>query len=417
MGTSQELKGPDLSAGIDGSELKENEPLLGHASGEAIVLVRRAGGICAVGAICSHYGGPLAEGIVEGETIRCPWHHSRFDLRTGAPTRPGRDPIPCYRVERQGARIRVGERLAASPAPTRQGGPDRVVIAGAGAAANACAEELRRQGYGGPITMVGSEGTPPVDRPNLSKDYLAGTAPEEWVPLRSEDFYASQKIELVARAEVTAIDPKRRTVQLSTGASLPYGALLIATGAEPIRLPIPGAERALTLRSLADSRAIAQRASAGRRAVVIGASFIGLEVAASLRARKVEVTVVAPEARPLERVLGPELGDFIRALHEEHGVRFRLGRKPASIEAESVALDDGTALPADLVVMGVGVRPRLKLAEQIGLRLDKGVLVDPTLKTSADGIWAAGDIVRFPNPRDGQPIRVEIGRASCRERV
>src|SRR6267378_1772602 len=157
---------------------------------------------------------------------------------------------------------------------------------------------------------------------------------------------------------------------LSTGRSLRYGALLLATGAEPVRLAIPGADRALTLRTLADSRAIVAGAAPGRRAVVIGASFIGLEVAASLRQRKMEVTVVAPEARPLERVLGPELGDFVRALHEEHGVKFQLGRKPARIEAQAVALDDGTALPADLVVMGVGVRPRLQLAQQAGLRVD-----------------------------------------------
>jgi len=407
MGTSQELKGPDLLAGIDAASVKESEPLLGHANGEAIVLVRQGGGVCAVGATCTHYGGPLAEGIVEGDTIRCPWHHARFDLRTGAPTRPGRDGIPCYRVQEQGGRIRVGERLPEASVAARRAGPDRVLIAGAGAAGNACAEELRRQGYGGPITMTGGEGTPPVDRPNLSKDYLAGTAPEDWVALRGPDFYASRQIELLPDAEITAVDPAHKTAQLSTGATQRYGALLLAMGAEPIRLPIPGAERALTLRSLADSRAIAQRAVEGRRAVVIGASFIGLEVAASLRNRKVEVTVVAPEARPLERVLGPGLGDFVRALHEEHGVRFRLGRKPAAIEADAVRLDDGTVLPADPVVMGVGVRPRLKLAEQIGARMDKGVLVDATLKTSVEGIWAAGDIARFPDPRAGQPIRVE----------
>src|SRR5467141_4243047 len=323
MSAPQELKGPDFAAGVDASGLKDGEPLLGHAAGEPIVLVRRGGEVCAVGAVCTHYGGPLAEGIVEGDTIRCPWHHARFDLRTGAPTRPGRDPLACYRVERQDGRLRVGERLA-PPRTGRSAGPESAFIVGAGAAGNACAEELRRQGYEGPITMFGSEGTPPVDRPNLSKDYLAGTAPEDWIPLRGRDFYSERRIDLLEQAEVTAVDAGRREVRLSTGESLRFGALLLATGAEPIRLGIPGGDRALTLRSFADSKAIAARASSGRRAVVLGASFIGLEVAASLRARNVEVSVVAPEASPLERVLGRELGDFVRAVHEEHGVRFHL---------------------------------------------------------------------------------------------
>ncbi len=406
MSGQQELKGPDLAAGIDGAQLREGEPLLGHAGGEPIVLVRRGEAICAVGAVCTHYGGPLAEGIVEGDTIRCPWHHARYDLRTGAPQRPGRDPVPCYRVEQQGGHVRVaGRASAAQPRPAA--GPASVVIVGAGAAGNACAEELRRQGYAGAIALVGAEGTPPVDRPNLSKDYLAGTAPEEWVPLRGREFYAEHRIELRESAEAASLDTARRELRLSSGEKLGYGALLLATGAEPIRLPIPGAERALLLRTLADSRAIAARAAAGRRAVVIGASFIGLEAAASLRARDVEVVVVAPESRPLERVLGSALGDFVRALHEEHGVTFQLGRKPAAIETDRVTLDDGSSLAADLVVMGVGVRPRLGLAEQAGLRLDKGVLVDEKLRTSAEGVWAAGDIARFPDPRGGAPIRVE----------
>jgi len=405
MSGPQELKGPDLAAGVEAAQLKEGEPLLGHAVGEAVVLVRSGGELCAVCAACSHYGGPLAEGIVESNTIRCPWHHARFDLRTGAPSRPGRDPVACYRVEQQGGRVRVGGRLTA-PQPATAAGPERVVIVGAGAAGNACAEELRRLGYQNPIALLAGEGTVPVDRPNLSKDYLAGTAPEEWIPLRGSDFYAAQKIDLLEGAEVMGIDVARREVRLSKGQPLRYGALLLATGAEPIRLPIPGAERALLLRSFADSKAIVARAREGQRAVVIGASFIGLEVAASLRARKMEVAVVAPEARPLERVLGPELGDFVRALHEEHGVRFHLGRKPARMDAGSVALDDGSSLAADLVVMGVGVRPRLQLAEQAGLRVDKGVVVDATLR-AADGVWAAGDIARFPDPRTGRPIRVE----------
>ncbi len=406
MGTSQDLKGPDLAAGIDGSELKENQPFLGHAKGEAVVVVKRGNEICAVGASCTHYGGPLAEGIVEGDTIRCPWHHARFDLRTGAPTRPGRDGISCYRVAEVDGRIRVGERLPIAEAPVRAG-PESVVVVGAGAAGNACVEELRRQGYRGSITMLGGEGTAPVDRPNLSKDYLAGTATEEWVPLRGRDYYVEQKIDLRPDVVVSGIDAKSHQVQLSTGATLGYGALLLATGAEPVRVPIPGAERAFTLRSFTDSKNIASRAKPGARAVVIGASFIGLEVAASLRARKIEVTIVAPDSVPLQRVLGPALGDFIRSLHEEHGVHFRLGHKPVRIDSTSVFLDDGATLPADLIVMGVGVRPRLLLAENAGLRMDRGVLVDSSLRTSAQDVWAAGDIARFPDPRGGPPMRVE----------
>jgi apoptosis-inducing factor 3 len=406
MGATQELKGPDLGAGIDGAQLRDGEPLLGHAAGEPIVVVKQGGEVCAVGATCTHYGGPLAEGIVERGTIRCPWHHARFDLRTGAPERPGRDPIPCYRIEQQGGRVRVGGRIAPAQ-PRATAGPESAVIIGGGAAGNACAEELRRQGYAGPITLLAGEGTLPVDRPNLSKDYLAGTAPEDWIPLRGRDYYAERAIDVRTGVEAASLDVAKREVRLSTGESLRYGALLLATGAEAIRLGIPGAERALLLRTFANSKAIAAPTDAGRRAVVIGASFIGLEVAASLRARNVEVAVVAPESRPLERVLGPELGDFVRALHEEHGVRFHLGRKPARIDGGSVALDDGTALPADLVVMGVGVRPRLGLAEKAGLRMDKGVVVDATLRTGADGVWAAGDIARFPNPRSGRQIRVE----------
>jgi NADPH-dependent 2,4-dienoyl-CoA reductase/sulfur reductase-like enzyme len=325
-------------------------------------------------------------------------------LRTGAAERPGRDAIPCYRVEEQGGRVRVRERLAVAQ-PRTAAGPESVVIVGAGAAGNACAEELRRQGYDKPITMVGPEA--PVDRPNLSKDYLAGTAPEEWVPLRGREFYSRERIDLLEQGEITAIDATQREVRLSSGRTLGYGALLLATGADPIRLSIPGAERALTLRSFADSKAIAARAVEGRRAVVIGASFIGLEVAASLRARNVEVAVVAPESRPLERVLGAELGDFVRAVHEEHGVEFHLGRKPARIDADAVTLDDGSTLRAHLVVMGVGVRPSLHIAELAGLQMDKGVLVDASMRTSVEGIWAAGDIARFPDPRSGRPIRVE----------
>jgi NADPH-dependent 2,4-dienoyl-CoA reductase/sulfur reductase-like enzyme/nitrite reductase/ring-hydroxylating ferredoxin subunit len=409
MSGEAELSGPDLARGVALSDLPEGGQLLGHSGGEAVLVVRRGEEIFALGATCTHYGGPLAEGVVVGDTVRCPWHHACFSLRTGEALRaPALNPVSCYKVVREGDQIKVGEKIE-TPPPPPVSGPDSVVIVGAGAAGNAAAERLRREGYQGTIRMIGPEMEVPYDRPNLSKDYLAGTAPEEWIPLRPREFYAEHRIELLLGVKATAIDPQARTVTLSDGRSLSYGALLLATGAEPVRLPIPGADRPFVhvLRSLADSRAIVAAAKTAKRAVVIGASFIGLEAAASLRARGIEVTVVAPEDRPLVKVLGPELGDFVRAFHEEHGVTFRLGRKPASVEEGEVRLDDGSSLPADLVVMGVGVRPRVDLATAAGLDVDNGVLVNAMLEASAPGIFAAGDIARWPDPYSGERIRVE----------
>jgi NADPH-dependent 2,4-dienoyl-CoA reductase/sulfur reductase-like enzyme/nitrite reductase/ring-hydroxylating ferredoxin subunit len=405
-----EAKGPDLAAGVAAGALADGAMLAGHVGEEPVLLARVGGEYFAVGRVCTHYSGPLAEGILVGDTVRCPWHHACFSLRSGEPLRaPALNPIPCWKVETSGGRIRVTGPLA-PPAPrAAPGGPSSVVIVGGGAAGAAAAEQLRKEGYRGPVTLLMAEPHAPVDRPNLSKDYLAGSAEEAWVTLRSPEFYAEHDITLRAGVEVTAVDTDAHRVTLAGGETIEYGACLLATGAEPVRLPIPGADlpHVHYLRTLADSRAIIAATETARRAVVIGASFIGLEAAASLRARKLDVTVVAPDRRPLERVLGPELGDCIRGIHEEHGVQFRLGTKPASIAANSVRLDDGTDLPADLVVIGVGVRPRTALAEAAGLALDRGVVVNEFLETSTPGVFAAGDIARWPDARSGERIRVE----------
>jgi NADPH-dependent 2,4-dienoyl-CoA reductase/sulfur reductase-like enzyme len=257
--------------------------------------------------------------------------------------------------------------------------------------------------------MLSNDAAGPVDRPNLSKDYLAGSAPEDWLPLQPDDFYKEAKIDLRLDSEVVAIDTKGRHVTLAGGGNLAYDRLLLATGAEPVRLPIPGADQphVHTLRSLADSRAIIDSAKGARRAIVIGASFIGLEAAAALRARDIEVHVVAPEARPMERVLGSGMGDFVRALHEEHGVIFHLGDTVTAIDGRRATLKSGGTLEVDLVAVGVGVRPRLTLAEQAGLKLDRGVVVDEFMQTSAPDIFAAGDIARWPDPHSKENIRVE----------
>jgi NADPH-dependent 2,4-dienoyl-CoA reductase/sulfur reductase-like enzyme/nitrite reductase/ring-hydroxylating ferredoxin subunit len=385
----------------------------GRFDDEAVLLVRRGGEVLAIGAVCSHYGGPLAEGLVVGDTVRCPWHHACFSLRTGEALRPpALGDVPSYEVQIRDGVARVTGRRQASPrapAAAPEGGrPASVVIVGAGAAGNTAAEHLRRLGYDGPIVMIDPDRDAPYDRPNLSKDYLAGNAPEEWIPLHPAEFYAERRIELV-RDTVASIDPAARRVALESGGTREYGALLLATGADPVRLPIPVAPGRTVhyLRSLADSRGIIRAAEGATRAVVMGASFIGLEVAASLRARELEVHVVAPESVPLERVLRGELGAFVRALHEERGVRFHLGRTAREVAADAVVLDDDTRIEADLIVAGVGVRPRVSLAERAGVAVDRGVLVDERLRTSVSGIWAAGDIARWPDPHTGERIRVE----------
>jgi 3-phenylpropionate/trans-cinnamate dioxygenase ferredoxin reductase subunit len=403
------LTGPDLTAGVPAADIAEGATLLGHADGEAVVLARSGGRLYAVGATCTHYGGPLAEGLVEGGTIRCPWHHAAFDLATGHNDRPpALHRLPCWRVEERGdvARV-VGRREEPAPTARPSTTPRSVVVIGGGAAGAVAVATLRAEGYAGPVTLVSAEAGVPVDRPNLSKDYLAGNAPEEWIPLRPEEWYAEHDVTLRLGRRATALDTGARRVQLDDGTSLEYGALLLATGADPVRLPLGDGAPVHYLRTLADSRAIIAAAGQARRAVVLGASFIGLEVAASLRTRGLDVTVVAPESQPLERVLGAELGRMVRELHEERGVRFRLGRTGKSASTDGLLLDDGELVPADFVVAGVGVRPNVALAEAAGLAMDRGVTVSERLETSAPGVYAAGDIARWPDPYTGQRIRVE----------
>lgn len=412
MTEDKKPSGPDLTKGVALSEFKGSK-LLGHVGEEDVLLVQAGSEIFAIEPSCSHYHGPLAEGLLVADTIRCPWHHACFSLRTGEAARPpALNALAVWEVTRDQERVLV-QRKREAPKPTAAHRsaptPEKFVIVGGGAAGFAAAETLRREGFAGAITMLSNDGAMPVDRPNLSKDYLAGNAPEDWLPLRGEDYYQDAGIDLRLNTNVSAIEPKARNVTLGNGDKLPFDRLLLATGAEPIKLQIPGADQphVHTLRSVADSRAIIKAAASARRALVIGASFIGLEVAASLRARKLEVHVVAPEERPMQRVLGPEMGDFVRALHEENGVNFHLEDTVEKLDGTRATLKSGSVIEADLVVVGIGVKPRLALAEHAGLAADRGVSVSEYLETSVAGIFAAGDIARWPDPHSRHTIRVE----------
>ncbi|MCC7330229.1 MAG: FAD-dependent oxidoreductase [Gammaproteobacteria bacterium] len=398
-------EGPDLARGVTLADFDGRNLLRGHVGDEAVLLARVGAEVLAVGARCTHYGGALDQGVIEGESVRCPLHHACFSLRSGeALAAPAFDPVPCWKVEREGERFFVRERLGPSPFPARPAAADDprcIVIVGTGAAGFAAAEMLRRRGWSGELTLLGAEADPPGDRPNLSKDYLAGGAPEEWMPLRPAEFYADNHIDLRLSTEVVRIDAAARTVTTRDGRQLSWDRLLLATGAEPVRLPIPGADlpQVFTLRSQADSRAIIARTGTARSAVVLGSGFIGLEAAAALRARGLAVHVVSLDALPLERVLGAELGRHIQGIHEARGEVFHMGSSIAAIRDGAVTLSDGTQLAADLVVIGVGVRPRLALAEAAGLAVDHGIVVDPYLETSRAGIFAAGDVARWPHGR------------------
>jgi NADPH-dependent 2,4-dienoyl-CoA reductase/sulfur reductase-like enzyme/nitrite reductase/ring-hydroxylating ferredoxin subunit len=409
--------GPDLNKGIRFDEIPDGGMIGGHADGQPVIVARQGDDVFAIGGQCTHYGGPLAEGLIVGNTVRCPWHHACFDFRTGeALAAPALNPVSRWEVVRDGAIVKVTNEIPAADGATplrdrhsRDNEPNAVVIVGAGAAGNAAAEMLRREGYQGTLTMIGGDESVPYDRPNLSKDYLAGNAPEEWIPLRTDEFYRQHRIDLIRGVTVEAIDSSSRSVKLSNGESKSFDKLLLATGAEPVRLSIPGADLSHVhyLRTLSDSRAIIAAAGNAKKAVVIGASFIGLEVAASLRARGLSVDVVAPEKVPLERVLGGEIGRFIEKKHESEGVTFHLGHTSREITAAGVTLEDGSSIPADIVVVGVGVRPLTSLAENAGAATNKGVTTNEYLETSIPGVYAAGDIARYPDPRSGDNVRIE----------
>lgn len=413
MGEQAAASGPDFSQGVSLAEVRLRGMLPGRVGDEPVLLARLEGELFAVGGACTHYGAPLAGGLVEGETVRCPLHHACFSLRTGAALRaPAFEGLEHWRVEIEGDVVLVREKLpeAGGPLPV-EAPPDvrSIIIVGGGAAGFACADELRRSGYERDLTLLSADSDPPCDRPNLSKDYLAGTAPAEWISLRGEAWYRERRIDLRLNAEVVAIDGGRRQVETRGGEVFRFDRLLIATGSEPVRLAEAGfrSDKVRYLRSPADARAVAELARPGARVAILGSSFIGLEAAAALRARRLDVAIVSPDAVPFEQVLGREVGRFLQQLHERNGVAFHLGRIGTDYDGRCLRLDAGGSIEADFVLAGIGVRPRTALAAASGLDTSAGVVVNAMLETSVRGIFAAGDIAAYPDPISGRPIRIE----------
>ncbi|MBN2552662.1 MAG: FAD-dependent oxidoreductase [Spirochaetales bacterium] len=396
------------------SELKDGVPLAAEVEEKKVLLVRSGGKIYACGNECSHYHAPLSDGLVVGHIVTCPWHNARFDIRDGrldAP--PGLNDIPSYETKVEDGQVWIRQ-TGKGTVPMPEGEDDRTfLIVGAGAAGNAAAETLRREGFAGRIVMVTGEPHGPYDRTMLSKDLLSGEAPAKWLPLRGGKFYDRLKIEVLTEKPVRALDPAGLTVSFADGSSMSADRILLATGGKPRSLEVPGADKpgCHLLRSRQDAEAILAELEHAKTAVIVGASFIGLEVACSLRSREIGVHVVAPEDVPLATVFGEQIGGRIRKIHEENGVNFHLGQTVKEFaggeRVGEVLLADGSRLKTDCVIIGIGIRPAVEYLKDSGLVQDGAVPVNGRLETAAEGIFAAGDIALVPGGKGGESRRIE----------
>jgi NADPH-dependent 2,4-dienoyl-CoA reductase/sulfur reductase-like enzyme/nitrite reductase/ring-hydroxylating ferredoxin subunit len=377
----------------------------------------------AVGALCTHYGAPLDEGILKNDTIICPWHHACFNAKSGNLLEPpAMDALPKYEVKMTGdsIKINVPDEIQSSRKPdmvkkdTKSDNRTFVII-GAGASAYFAAQSMRENGFKGNIIMVTKENRKPYDRPNLSKEYLAGSAEPEWMPLRPDEFFEEYGIEIKQEIEVRSINLKEMSVSFGNNEKLKYDRLLIATGGVPRKLNVPGVElkNIFYLRSFSDADEIIRAVKKSEKAVVIGAGFIAMETAHSLTERNIKVTVVAPDEVPFERNFGKEIGKLFKKEHEKNGTSFKLNSKVigfrGSDKVKSVLLESGEEIETDLVIIGIGVKPATKFISGIDLLEDGSIKTDSYLQVKED-VYASGDIVTFPDIRTENYTRIEHWR-------
>ncbi|MBW4572139.1 MAG: FAD-dependent oxidoreductase [Tolypothrix carrinoi HA7290-LM1] len=411
------------------NDLQDGEKRQVSVGDTDVLLIRVNQNFHAVGAFCTHYQAPLAEGVLSGNNIVCPWHNAYFNITTGDQQEPpGLDSLPCYqvRIEGENVIVSVPEKASGLRTPAMASYNPNVdsrtfIILGAGAAGAHAAETLRTAGYQGRILMITREDQLPYDRTVLSKDYFNGDVPKEQVPLRTPEFYKQHNIEVLLNKQATNVDAKAKKITFEDGETLSYDALLLATGGKPKQLEVEGAdlENVFTLRSFADSDRILASAQQAKQAVVIGSSFIGMETASGLTQKNVKVTVISPDSLPFKKILGEEIGHLFQQVHEENGVSFQFGRKVTKLignsKVEAVILDNNQRLEADIVVVGIGVQPATQILSGVDLHpKDKSIPVDEYLR-AADNLYAAGDIARFPDERTNEKIRVEHWRIAAQQ--
>lgn len=409
------LKARDFKAGVDVATIPEGAILAGRWQGKPVILTNQQGQYCALSGVCTHMGAPLEQGTLANGEVHCPWHHARFSLATGeAVAAPALSPLSSFGTVIRGGRLFITKRQP-RPTPAAPVQAPRVLILGGGAGGHACAQELFRSGFKGLTTVVSEDADPPYDRTFCSKQYLSGEKS------RRESFLADGKVYRISEnlmlrlgCKAIAIDTQGRSLVLDGGERMEFDRLILAMGAQPKHPQWPGCElpNVHVLRTLRDADALVRACRRAKRVAVIGASFIGLEVAASLRQRKLAVHVITPEDVPLKKQLGADIGKMIQTVHEKKGVRFHFGRQVHQFDGKHVTLDDQSKIQADFVIAGIGVTPRTELAQAAEIACASaeeggGVIVNEQLESSQPGIFAIGDIARYPDPHTGRNIRVE----------
>ena len=399
------------------SDLKVDRPMRVETHGRKLILVRDGQDVHAFGAECPHAGAPLDGGAVCNGRIVCPWHKGSFRVSDGALLEPpALDGLIRYPAQRKDDEVWIG--IAPIKAHHENPAADRRIFAivGAGAAGTCAAAALREGGFAGEIVLIGEEADLPYDRTSLSKFVVAGDMPLADVPLlRDRTFFSDHHIRFEVGA-ATRLDASNKTIAITNGRTLTYDMALVAPGGRPNALPVPGAELpgVHMLRNMADAAAILADVDVAQRAVIVGNSFIGLEAASALRKRNVEVIVIAPDDIPFARQFGTELGAMFKHLHEANQVKFikgKVARFEGRMGVETVLTEGRERVPADLVIVGTGIRPATDFIEGIALREDGGISVDAGMR-AADGLYAAGDVAAFVLDGASEPVRIEHWRVA-----